>query len=288
MKINWYPGHMASARRMLTDNLRLIDIVLLLLDARIPYSSRNPDLDRLTRDKQVLVLLNKADLADPAITAGWVKEFEQKGYAVMTANGKAAKRGELLAALNRLSAPMLEKAQARGVRKTVRVLCAGVPNVGKSTLINVLAGSGRAKTGDRAGVTRGKQWIRVSQYLELLDSPGLLWPRLDNQTAAKRLAFTGAINDDILDLEELAVELTAQISASYPGCLPARYGVEVLPDPNLTFEAICVKRGLLLKGGAPDRLRGAVMLLDEYRSGKLGRMTFDLPFELFKEESDGS
>ena len=164
------------------------------------------------------------------------------------------------------------------MNKTVRVLCAGVPNVGKSTLINTLAGSARARTGDRAGVTRGKQWIKINDHLELLDSPGLLWPRLDNQTAAARLAITGAINDEILDKEELALELVKQVSAAYPENLAARYGVAVSDAPLETYESICLARGLLLKGGQPDFLRGAVMLIDEYRSGKIGRMTLDLPF----------
>lgn len=278
MKINWYPGHMASAKRMLCENLRLIDIAILMLDARIPYSSRNPDLDRLLENKQVLTVLNKADLADPALTKEWVEEFRAKGHEVMAVCGRSVRRADILAALERLARPAVEKARARGMNKTVRVLCAGVPNVGKSTLINTLAGSARARTGDRAGVTRGKQWIRINDRLELLDSPGLLWPRLDNQTAAARLAITGALNDEILDKEELALELIKQVSAAYPENLAARYGVAVSDAPLETYESICLARGLLLKGGQPDFLRGAVMLIDEYRSGKIGRMTLDLPF----------
>jgi len=284
MIINWYPGHMASAKRMMEENLRIIDAVIMLLDARIPYSSRNPDLDKMLQksNKQVLVVLNKADLADPEMTKHWLKEFTSKGFAALAVNGAVKSRNEILSALGMLTAPVRERAAARGMKKTVRVLVAGIPNVGKSTLINTLAGKTRAKTGDKAGVTRGKQWISINNYLELLDSPGLLWPRLDNQTAARRLAFVGSVNDEITDKEELALELVKQISQSYPEHLVSRYGVAVLDEPIRTYEAICRKRGLLLKGNEPDWLRGAVMLIDEFRSGKIGRMTFDLPFALLK------
>ncbi len=287
MIINWYPGHMASAKRMLEENLKIIDAVILLLDARIPYSSRNPDLDKMLkeRNKQVLVVLNKADLADPKMTAEWINEFQNNGFSAVAVRGAGKNRTEILSALDKLTAPIRQKAQARGMKKTVRVLVAGVPNVGKSTLINTLAGSNRARTGDKAGVTRGKQWISINSYLELLDSPGLLWPRLDNQTAAKRLAFAGAINDEITDKEELALELISQISQSYPQNITSRYGVAVSDTPIETYEAICRKRGLLIKGGEPDWLRGAVMIIDEYRSGKIGAMTFDLPFAFMKDRT---
>lgn len=288
MIINWYPGHMASAKRMLEENLKIIDAVIMLLDARIPYSSRNPDLDKMLkeRSKQVLVVLNKADLADPKMTKEWIKEFNDNGFSAIAVNGAGKNRNEVLSALDKLTAPVRQKAEARGMKKTVRVLVAGVPNVGKSTLINTLAGTNRARTGDKAGVTRGKQWIHINNYLELLDSPGLLWPRLDNQTAAKRLAFAGSVNDEITDKEELALELIAQISQSYPQNITGRYGVAVEETPIQTYEAICRKRGLLVKGGEPDWLRGAVMLIDEYRSGKIGAMTFDLPFAVLRSQKE--
>lgn len=283
MKINWYPGHMASAKRMLTENLKVIDVAIVLLDARIPYSSRNPDLDRLLAGKQAVIILNKADLADPVLTKEWADEYIAQGYTVLITSNKSNKRAELLAVIERLTADLRQRAAARGMKKTVRALCAGVPNSGKSTLINTLAGGNRAKTGDKAGVTRGKQWIRVNDYLELLDSPGLLWPNLENQTAAQRLALTGAMNDEILDKEEMALVLVDLISKRYPQNLVQRYGVAVSDTPLATFEDICKKRGLLLKGGEPDYLRGAVMLLDEYRGGKIGRMTLDVPFARMKE-----
>lgn len=275
MKINWYPGHMAAAKRMLEQNLKIIDIVLLLLDARVPASGKNPDLDRLAAGKQQLVVLNKADLADPVQTAKWLAEYKSRGIAAMETSLTKNKRAELLANLDKLAAPARERAAQRGMNKTARVLVCGIPNVGKSTLINTLAGSARAKTGNKPGVTRGKQWIRVHDRLELLDSPGLLWPKLEDQQAAARLAYIGTINDETLDKEELALLLLAELMEKYPQLLCERYRIERPETPLSAYEAICRRRGLLLKGGEPDYLRCAGMLLDELRSGKLGRITLD-------------
>ncbi|HJA69858.1 MAG TPA: ribosome biogenesis GTPase YlqF [Firmicutes bacterium] len=275
--INWYPGHMASARRMLEENLKIIDAALILLDARLPYSSRNPDLDKLLKSKRQLYILNKADLADPEKTKLWLSHFRDNGMEGTQMCARSGNRKELLGVINRLTNPVLEKYRQRGVNKTVRLLVCGIPNSGKSTLINLLSGQSRAKTGDKPGVTRGKQWIKISEYLEFLDSPGLLWPRLDDQKSAMRLAYTGAINDDTLDKEELAFNLVADLSELYPHLLVQRYGVPVGNEPAETFDAICVKRGFVLKGGRPDRLRGAETILNELRSGRIGRITFEQP-----------
>ena len=190
---------------------------------------------------------------------------------------RSGSRKELLGIINRLTNPVLEKYRQKGINKTVRLLVCGIPNSGKSTLINLLAGQSRAKTGDKPGVTRGKQWIKINEYLEFLDCPGLLWPRIDDQQSAMRLAYTGAINDDTLDKEELALNLVADLTELYPHLLVQRYGVPVETEPADTFDAICVKRGFVLKGGSPDRLRGAETILNELRGGRIGRITFEQP-----------
>ncbi len=275
--INWYPGHMASARRMLEENLKVIDAALIMLDARLPHSSHNPDIDSLLKNKKQIYILNKADLADPVKTGLWLKYFRARGFEAAQMCARTGGRKELLNMINRLLNAELERFRLKGINKTVRLLVAGVPNSGKSTLINMLAGQARAKTGDRPGVTRGKQWIRVGDYLELLDCPGLLWPRLDDQACALRLAYTGAINDDTLDKEELAISLTAELSRIYPQLLENRYGVSISEDPLESFDRICLKRGFILKGGQPDRLRGAETVLNELRAGRIGRITFETP-----------
>ena len=275
--INWYPGHMASARRMLEENLKIIDAAIVMLDARLPYSSRNPDLYKLLKNKKQIFVLNKSDLADPEKTRLWLEYFHSGSYEAAQICARSGSRRELLEMINRLLRPEIESYRQRGINKTLRLLVCGIPNSGKSTLINMLAGQARAKTGDKPGVTRGKQWIKVGEYMELLDCPGLLWPRLDDQQSAVRLAYTGAINDDTLDKEELALCLVKDLSAMYPQLLAGRYGVPVDTQPLETFDNICLKRGFVLKGGRPDRLRGAETILNELRSGRIGRVTFEQP-----------
>lgn len=277
--INWYPGHMAAAKRMLQEHIKIIDVVIHLLDARLPGSSRNPDLDKLATGKKQIIILNKTDLADPQKTAAWLAYYRAQGFYATDLAAVKGKKGELINLIRQACKQEVEKAAAKGIKKTLRVLIAGVPNVGKSTLINMLAGSARAKTGDRPGVTRGKQWITVDDYLELLDSPGLLWPKLDDQRGARLLAFTGAINDETLDKENLALALLEELLVQYPDLLTNRYGIEI--NENTTalelFEGICRKRGMLLKGNQPDYARGATHILDEVRGGKIGRITLESP-----------
>ena len=275
--INWYPGHMASARRMLEDNLKIIDAALVMLDARLPYSSRNPDLDKLLKNKKQIYIMNKADLADPDKTKLWLSYFRARGCEAAQMCARSGSRRELLDMINRILRPEVERFRQKGINKTIRLLVCGIPNSGKSTLINMLAGQARAKTGDKPGVTRGKQWIRVGDYMELLDCPGLLWPRLDDQQSALRLAYTGAINDDTLDKEELAVSLVGDLAALYPQLIVQRYGVPAELPPDEAFDAICIKRGFVLKGGRPDRLRGAQTIINELRSGRIGRVTLEQP-----------
>lgn len=275
--INWYPGHMASARRMLEENLKIIDAALILLDARLPYSSRNPDLDKLLENKKQIYILNKADLADPEKTRLWLSYFRDNGMEGAQMCARSGNRKELLGIIKRLTNPVIEKYRQRGINKTVRLLVCGIPNSGKSTLINLMAGQSRAKTGDKPGVTRGKQWIKISEHMEFLDCPGLLWPRIDDQKSAMRLAYTGAINDDTLDKEELALNLVADLTELYPHLLVQRYGVSVGNDSAKVFDEICIKRGFVLKGGRPDGLRGAETILNELRGGRIGRITFEQP-----------
>lgn len=277
-EIQWYPGHMTKARRMLQDMLKQIDVVLELVDARAPIASRNPDFDTLFSQKQRVLILNKADLADPVMT----KQFEgmASGSYQAVLPFVATRRGgkkEALTAIEKAAAPIVERSAAKGVKKTVRVLIAGIPNVGKSTLINTLSGSGNAVTGNRPGVTRGKQWVRLGPYLELMDSPGLLWPKLENRQNALHLAYIGAIRDEILDTEELAISLLRVLLARYPKETLARY-----PQLNIDEEhgenllgSICRSRGFLLGGAEPDYARAARTVLDEFRAGIIGRFTLD-------------
>jgi len=268
---------MTAARRMMQDSLKVIDIVLELRDARIPYSSANPDIDALTKGKQRLILLNKADMADPQRTQRWVEYFKAKDVLAIPISSVKNQRNAIVDQIQAVMQEKIDHYDARGMKKTVRALVSGIPNVGKSTFINMLCGEGRTKTGDRPGVTKGKQWVRAGDYLELLDTPGILWPRLDNQLSARYLAFTGAINDETMDLEELALLLIQNLQQQYPAALAERYKIETDGTPLELYGRICIKRGLLLKGNQMDYLRGARMLLDEFRGGKMGRITLEVP-----------
>lgn len=276
-RINWYPGHMARSRRLLQDQLRAVDAVIELCDARAPQATRNPDLQRLTRDKTRLLVLNKADLADDAQTARWLERFRREGLTAMRFNSTGGKVKEILGHIETASKPALERYAARGVRKTIRFMVIGIPNVGKSTFINRLHGSAIVKAGDRPGVTRANQWVKLGPFLEILDTPGMLPPRLDDQEGARLLACLGSIRDEIMDTEDLAGGLMAQLYVSNPAALCARYKLPEGCDgaPHALLEAACKGRGWLLSGGRYDTDRAAALVLDEFRAGKIGKITIE-------------
>lgn len=276
---HWYPGHMTKAIRMMQENIGLIDLIIELVDARIPLSSRNPDIDRLGTGKSRIVLLNKSDLADPEYNRQWATYFQEQGAHVLEIN---AKTGAGVKAINSLvqdaCREKLERDRKRGiVNRPVRAMVVGIPNVGKSTFINSFAGKACAKTGNKPGVTKGKQWIRLNKSLELLDTPGILWPKFEDAEAGMRLAFIGSMNDEVIILEELACDLLAAIKQLYPEAIKARYAVEWGEIPAETLEAIARSRGCLAKGEALDLKKAAGILLDDFRGGRLGRMTMEHP-----------
>lgn len=280
LNIHWFPGHMAKARREMEANLKAVDFIIEVVDARIPGSSRNPDFDDLFARKARVIVLNKADLADPAATRRWAEHYAQAGVEAVEFVATAGRgREALIRRMEAAAADKVERMAARGARKTVRAMVAGIPNVGKSALINALAGSASAKTGNRPGVTRGKQLIRITPWMELMDTPGVLWPKLDDAAGARNLALTGAIRDEILSPYELALELIALLRVQYPQALAARYGIEDADGgtPVEQMLAVCRRRGYLLSGGVPDEQRAAQMLVSELRAGKLGRLTLEEP-----------
>lgn len=279
MNIQWYPGHMTKTRRMMEENISLCDIVIELLDARIPYSSKNPEIDNLARNKKRIVILNKVDLADEVKTKEWVEYFENKGFKVILVNsitGKGIKDISIIA--KDLMAEKIERLKKRGrIFVPTRAMIVGIPNVGKSTLINKFVGKSTAKTGDKPGVTRGKQWVKIKKDFELLDTPGILWPKFDDQAVGMKLAFTGAVNDDILDTVTLASNLIGYLRNLYPNTLKNRYNVEYSDDTKdyEILEAIAVARGFKVKGGEYDLKRAATILLDEFRAAKLDKITLE-------------
>lgn len=276
--INWYPGHMAKTRRLLQDQLKRVDLVIEVCDARLPFSSRNPELLRMTAGKRRILLLNKADLADPEATRRWVRFFQARGETAYPVHAISLKSKELLGTIDRSVRDIVETAEEKGIRKTIRVMVIGVPNVGKSTLINRLRGTSIAKTGDRPGVTKSNQWIHVTPYLDLMDTPGMLWPRLDDQLAARRLCYIGSVKDDVVDIYALAISLLEDLKASCPETLSVRFHVEDLNVENVELlDAVCRGRGWLLRGGRFDYDRCCNVVLDEFRSGKLGKITLELP-----------
>ncbi|MCD8220564.1 MAG: ribosome biogenesis GTPase YlqF [Ruminococcus sp.] len=282
-QIQWFPGHMAKTRRMIAANLSLVDAVVEILDARIPQSSRNPEMDRMVGTKPRLLLLNKADMADSAMTARWIAAYRAQSSLAIAVDCRSGKGIRQFAPTvqEQLLKALLEKRRAQGmVGAPIRLMVVGIPNVGKSSFINRMAQSKFAKVEDRPGVTRNKQWVKIGSDLELLDMPGVLWPKFEDQSAAQRLAFTGAIHDDIMDLEALASLLLQYLVTTYPAALEQRYhlgDLSALQDGYAILEVLGKKRGMLVSGGAVNTERAAIMLLDEFRSGKLGRITLERP-----------
>ena len=277
--LSWFPGHMTKTKRMIASELPHMDAVCEILDARIPLSSRNPDVDDLTAGKPRLIVLNRADQADPAQTRRWSQYFRAKGWAVLEANAKGGVGTEkFAAAVRELLKEKLEAYAAKGqVGRVVRVMVLGIPNVGKSTFLNKVAKRKTAKAEDRPGVTRSKQWVPVDATLELLDTPGILWPKFDDPEVGKRLAFTGAVKDDVLDIEELACYLMDYLAAHYADVLTERYKITV-EDGDSGYDLLEKagrKRGFLMRGAQVDTERMARILLDEFRGGKLGRFTLE-------------
>lgn len=290
MNYQWYPGHMTKAKRMMQENIKLIDLVIELVDARIPLSSRNPDIDELAKNKSRILLLNKADLADAEYNKKWGAYFKEKGMHVVEIDSRnKAGMKNIQGAVQAACKEKMERNKKRGIiNRPVRAMVTGIPNVGKSTFINSFAGKACAKTGNKPGVTKGKQWIRLNKELELLDTPGILWPKFEDQTVGMRLAFIGSMNDNVLNIEELALELIRFLETYYPGVLAKRYGLDIseqtgketngeTADVHEILKRICINRRCYLKGEELDVLRAASLVLDDFRSGKMGRITLEFP-----------
>ena len=277
MLIQWYPGHMTKARRMLVENLKLIDVVVEIVDARAPAATRNPDFEDLFHDKQRIIILNKSDLASPVETKRWIEFYGTNGIlAAAYVATNSAKRSAALDLIQRAARERVAKQLERGIHKTVRVMVAGIPNAGKSTFINGIAGAGRAQVGDRPGVTKAKQWVKITPYLELMDTPGLLWPKLENEAQAKHLAYIGSIKDDIMDVEQLSSELLGELMQRSPDTLKARYKkLEQGMNAQDLLSGVCESRGFVLPGVRWDTERAARIVLDEFRAGKIGRITLE-------------
>ena len=281
MNIQWFPGHMTKARRMIADNVKLVDAVCEVIDARIPYSSRNPDLDGMTGDKPRLIIFNRADQADQSVSKLWSARFSSEGLSVLETDSKSGKGvGGLSAALNTLLANKIAYYASKGqTGRKLRAMVVGIPNVGKSSFINRAAGRKAAAASDKPGVTRGKQWISIDKGIELLDTPGVLWPRFEDRVVAENLAFTGAIRDEILDIETLGANLMLRLMEHYPESIAQRYKIDLSVEAD-GFELLskaAKSRGFLLSGDEYDITRMAVILLDEFRGGKLGRITLEQP-----------
>lgn len=275
--IQWFPGHMTKTRRMIEADIKLVDAVVEIVDSRIPESSRNPVLSELVGGKPRIIMLNKCDYADDNITRQWKSFYEKQGCSVMICDCRSGKGiKQFTPMLKNILSDLLEKRRAKGmIGKALRIMVVGIPNVGKSSFINRMANSKKTLVGDRPGVTRGKQWVTIDKEVELLDMPGILWPKFDDQSVAVKLAFTGAIKDDVMDVESLAMHLGEYLAENYPDKLKERYKLTDF-DGNI-LELIAKKRGMMISGGEPDTERAAITLLDEFRGGKIGKITLERP-----------
>ena len=277
MNVQWYPGHMTKAKRQMQEDLKLIDLIIELVDARVPISSRNPDIDSLGQNKARLILLNKADLADERQNEAWKEYFQNRGVHVVKVDSRSgAGMKQVHAMIQEACRDKIERDKKRGIiNRPVRAMVAGIPNVGKSTFINSFAGKACTKTGNKPGVTRGKQWIRLNKNVELLDTPGILWPKFEDQKVGERLACIGSIKDDLLNMEELALILIAYLKERYPGALEKRYGVSDGGEALAVMEEIAKVRGCVKKGDELDYAKTAGIIFDDFRSGKTGRITLE-------------
>ena len=277
MNVQWYPGHMTKAKRQMQEDIKLIDLIIELVDARVPLSSRNPDIDELGKNKARLILLNKADLADERQNEAWKTFFQEKGFFVVKVDSRSG--AGMKAIQNAISEACKEKTERdrkRGIKnRPIRAMVVGIPNVGKSTFINTFAGKACAKTGNRPGVTKGKQWIKLNKSVELLDTPGILWPKFEDQEVGMRLAYVGSIKDDVLNMEELSLNLIDFLRQYYPGALEGRYQISEEGKPVEVLESIARARGCLKKGEELDYAKASGILFDDFRSGKIGRITLE-------------
>ena len=277
MNVQWYPGHMTKAKRQMQEDLKLIDLIIELVDARVPLSSRNPDIDQLGQNKSRLILLNKADLADERQNEAWKEYFQSKGFYVVKVDSRnGAGMKTIQNVIQEACKEKIERDRRRGIKnRPIRAMVAGIPNVGKSTFINTFAGKACAKTGNRPGVTKGKQWIRLNKNVELLDTPGILWPKFEDQEVGIRLAFVGSIKDDILNMEELALKLIDYLKERYTGLLEKRYGISEAGNAVEILGDIAKARGCLKKGEELDYTKASGLLFDDFRGGKIGRITLE-------------
>ncbi|MTI69980.1 MAG: ribosome biogenesis GTPase YlqF [Firmicutes bacterium] len=284
MKVNWYPGHMKKTKELLQKNLKLVDVVFEILDSRIPISSKNPDIDKITGQKPRIVILNKSDLSSEAGNNEWLEYFNKKNIPAVLVNGVTGSGiKNLFNITNKLMKNRNDRLIKKGIKnKPIRAMIVGVPNVGKSTVINALTGKRSAKTGNKPGVTKGKQWIKLKGNIELLDTPGILWPKLDSKTVSYNLAFTGAIKDDIVDIETLGLKLVENIIKKSPKLLIDRYNIVIEEEekPLEVLNSIAIKRGCIIKGGEIDYTRVTKLIIDEYRKGKIGKITLELPKDI--------
>ena len=279
MNVQWYPGHMTKAKRQMQEDIKLIDLIIELVDARVPLSSRNPDIDELGKNKSRLILLNKSDLADERQNEAWKTYFQAKGFYVVKVDSR---NGSGMKAINNViqeaCKEKIERDRRRGIKnRPIRAMVVGIPNVGKSTFINSFAGKACAKTGNKPGVTKGKQWIRLNKQVELLDTPGILWPKFEDQTVGQHLAFIGSIKDELIQSVELALDLIEFLTASYPGILGKTYSVDESEDSVAILNAIAVNRGCLKKGNELDHDKAAFLLLDDFRNARLGKISVENP-----------
>ena len=281
MNFQWYPGHMTKAKRQMQEDIKLIDLVIELVDARVPLSSRNPDIDDLGKNKYRLILMNKSDLADKKETDKWSEYFKKKGFFVVSLDARTKNSMKSITdVVMEACKEKIERDRKRGIKnRPVRAMVVGIPNVGKTTLINSYAGKACAKTGNKPGVTKGKQWIRLNKNVELLDTPGILWPKFEDQTVGLKLALIGSIKDEILNVDELAIELIRILIDRYPGILNSRYEVDESADVTDIIYGVAANRNCVQKGGEPDYSKAAALILDDFRSGKLGNITLESPVE---------